>query len=36
MREHTEMYLSVEDEATHREATQCVFCNGEFTESNEK
>ncbi len=26
------MYLSVEEETTNREATECVFCNGAFTE----
>ena len=36
MRRNTKMYLSVEDETTHREATQCVLCNGDFTKSNDK
>ena len=36
MRRNTKMYVSVEDETTHREATQCVLCNGDFTKSNDK
>ncbi len=35
MRRNTKMYLSVEDETTHREATQCVLCDGEFPKSND-
>ena len=36
MRKNMEMYLSREEEATHREATECVLCNEDFTESNWK
>ena len=36
MRKKTEIYLTEEDEATHREATQCVLCNEDFTASNWK
>ena len=36
MRRNTKMYLSVEEETTHREATQCVLCIGDFTKSNDK
>ncbi len=36
MRNNDELYLSKEDEATHREATHCVLCNEDFTASNGK
>jgi len=35
MRRNTNMYLSVEDDTTRREATRCVLCNGDFTKSND-
>ena len=36
LKENAEMYLTVEQETTHREADSCFLCNGGFVQGNPK
>ena len=36
MKENAEMYLTMEEETQHREASTCFLCNGDFEKANPK